>query len=260
MSTTFNIAGIQTRLFWEDVDTNIDHFRQIITEFENPVQLMVLPETFTTGFSMNTSLAKASGEKGLAFMLEMAKSKNTAIAGSLMVQEEQQFFNRLYFVTPSGEVHFYDKKHLFSLGKEHDYFQSGEKQVIVEYAGWKIALQVCYDLRFPVWNRRSEKNDYDLLINVANWPERRSFAWKSLLVARAIENQAFVIGVNRVGKDGNQADFSGDSVILNPFGKTVSSLLPFKEGVVQSSIVKEELEKIRLQFPFAKDADNFEIK
>lgn len=260
MSTTLHIAGIQTQLFWENVDANLNHFRQKISELENHFQLIVLPETFTTGFSMNTSLAKESGEKGLAFMLEMAKTKNAAIVGSMMVQDEQFFFNRLYFVTPSGEVHFYNKKHLFSLAKENHYFQSGEKQVVVAYAGWKIALQVCYDLRFPVWNRRSNEYAYDVLINVANWPERRSFAWKSLLIARAIENQSYVVGVNRVGRDGHHADFSGDSVILSPFGKTLSSLLPFKEGWVQTAIVKEELEKIRSQFPFAADADNFEVK
>ncbi len=260
MQNILKIAGIQTALVWENVEDNLLHFKTILATIPTDADLIVLPETFTTGFSMNTSLSSESHQKGFTFLKEMAQDKNAAIVGSIMIEENNQFFNRLYFVYPSGEYVFYDKKHLFSLVKENEYFAPGNKQVVADYKGWKIALQICYDLRFPVWNRRAENYAYDILLNVANWPERRSFAWKSLLTARAIENQAYVIGINRVGKDGNEIDFSGESIFLDPFGKSKASLLPFKSGILMADFSYEYLQKVRKSFPFAADADAFEFR
>lgn len=260
MQENIHIVGVQANLAWENVEANIAHFSSLILSIQQGADIIVLPEMFATGFSMNTAFAKESGEKGLAALKQWAVNKNAAIVGSLMIEENDQFFNRMYFVLPSGEFFQYDKKHLFTLAKEEDYFAAGNEQVIVTYKGWKIALQICYDLRFPVWNRRNSSYDYDLLINVASWPERRSHAWKSLLVARAIENQTYLVGVNRVGKDASNIDYSGDSVILNPFGQAVASARVFKEDIIQATLSWEKLQKTRRVFAFAKDADSFEIK
>lgn len=260
MQDKIHVIGIQADLAWESVDANIAHFSSLISSINQEIDIIVLPEMFATGFSMNTNFAKESGEKGLIALKQWAANKNAALVGSLMIEENNQYFNRMYFVLPTGEFYQYDKKHLFTLAKEENYFSPGRNQVIVDYKGWKIALQVCYDLRFPIWNRRNPNYDYDLMINVASWPERRSHAWKSLLIARAIENQAYLIGVNRVGKDASSIDYSGDSVILNPFGQAIQSARVFKEDIIQATLSLEKLQKTRRIFGFAKDADSFEIK
>lgn len=252
------IAIVQTQLFWEDVDQNIKHFEQLLSDIQ-PVDMVVLPEMLTTGFSMNTKmLAKESTEKGLAFLKQQAKLHQTAIAGSLMFLEEnkQLCYNTFVFAEPNGQLSFYDKRHLFSPGTEHLYYSKGKNKVIIEYKGWKICPQVCYDLRFPVFSRNQEH--YDVLIYVANWPEKRNSAWEILLKARAIENQAFVIACNRIGVDGNQIPYIGNSAKIDYLG--VSETLGQEEQIQYFELNHQELMAFRQTFPVLSDADDFLLK
>jgi predicted amidohydrolase len=253
------VSVIQSDLFWEDRKRNLDHFTQMVSKVKDS-DLIVLPEMFATGFSMNTNLAEdfAKGDS-ILWLLDQTKKINAAICGSLMIKDNGGYYNRLYFVEPSGLIHTYNKRHLFSLAKEEMYYSKGREQKIVQYKSWNIALQICYDLRFPVWSRRNKSYDYDLLIYVANWPERRSYAWKSLLVSRAVENQSFVIGSNRVGQDFNQVLHSGDSQILNPLGVLMASAHPFRQEIISAELSKESLMKIRDSLPFYSDSDSFTI-
>lgn len=258
MKHELNIATIQTDLYWEDKAKNIQHFTNLLAQSTKIVDIILLPETFTTGFSMNADLAESSGETVL-WMKEMAQYTNAALAGSFFVNENGTCYNRLHFVEPNGKVTIYNKKHLFCLTNENEVFSPGNEQVVVEYKGWKISLMVCYDLRFPVWMRRSPTNEYDLILLVANWPERRSYAWSQLLIARAIENQTYVAAVNRIGKDGNGVLHSGESCILDPMGKHKAVGCPFKEEWIQTSLSLSELQAIRKALPFYGDRDSFNL-
>lgn len=258
MQEELHISLIQTSLYWEDTNKNIEHFTNIIAQLNSQTDIIVLPETFTTGFSMKKELA-TDGNEVLDWMKKMAALKNSAIAGSFFVKEADKCYNRLYFVEPDGKVTIYNKKHLFTLTKEDKIFSPGNRQVIVEYKGWKISLMVCYDLRFPIWMRRSENHDYDMILLVANWPERRSFAWNQLLTARAIENQSYVVAVNRIGKDGNEILHSGDSVILDPIGHVIAKGRSFTNEVVNASIQYSRLRLTRKSLPFFNDGDNFKL-
>jgi predicted amidohydrolase len=192
-------------------------------------------------------------------MKKMARQKNSAIVGSISVKENNQFFNRLYWVFPDQTVEFYNKRHLFSMGNEPKHYNGGNKKLIIEYKGWKICPLVCYDLRFPVWSRNTKQQPYDVLIYVANWPAARSYPWKQLLIARAIENQCFVLGVNRVGDDGNAVSHSGDSMAMNARGEILTKIKPNEETIETVVLLKNELTDFRISFPVLNDGDDFTI-
>lgn len=266
------VTLVQTALHWEDREKNISHFDALLGSVKEKTDLIILPEMFSTGFTMNPeALAETSPGEGLQWLKEKAKEKQCTITGSISVQEDGKFYNRLYWVSPDGMVMQYDKRHLFRLGKEDEHYTAGTKKIITQIRDWKICPLVCYDLRFPVWsrNRYSPQGgsgqkalgnwDYDVLIYVANWPEVRSYAWKQLLIARAIENQCYVIGVNRIGKDGNGFDHSGDSVVINPRGEIISSIKNSEESVTTLELDKNYLEEFRKIFPVGLDADGFDL-
>ncbi len=256
-----NITTIQTHLVWEDVDKNLSHLNEKLSEIKTDTDIIVLPEMFTTGFTMSPqTLAEEHGGKGLQWMLQKSKEKKCIIVGSISVKESNNYYNRLYWTKPDGSYEFYDKRHLFRMGNEHEHYSAGSKKLVVEYKGWKICPLVCYDLRFPVWSRNRKENTYDALIYVANWPEVRSYPWKHLLIARAIENQCYVIGVNRIGEDGNNIKHSGDTCIINPRGEVISKTLAYEDKVETQSISYTYLAEFRKLFPVMMDGDEFDLK
>lgn len=261
MMDHLNISIIQSLLYWEDIDKNLTHFEIKISEIKTEVDILVLPEMFTTGFTMKPELfAEEHGGKGLQWMTKNAIKKNCVIVGSIAVKENNCYYNRLYWVMPDGSYQYYNKRHLFRMGNEHSYYTAGEKKLIVDYKGWKICPLVCYDLRFPVWSRNTKNNSYDVLIYVANWPEVRSYPWKQLLIARAIENQSYVIGVNRIGEDGKGIAHSGDSVIIGPKGEIMTKDTAHKDVIISQLLNYNTLQDFRNQFPAIEDADDFLIK
>lgn len=220
--------------------------------------VIFLPEMFSTGFSMRPSeVAEPMSGETVAWMKEKAEALNAVVTGSVVITENEKFYNRLIWAEPSGEIKHYDKRHRFSYAGEHEEYSAGQTRPTWEYKGWRIRPQICYDLRFPVWARNDD--DYDLLFYVANWPARRSYPWKSLLVARAIENMSYVVGLNRVGEDGNGIDHSGDSVVLNPLGETVSAAQPNTTEVVNATLSKSDLRTTRERFRFLNDRDAFTL-
>lgn len=264
-----NVTLIQTSLYWEDRDKNISHFDNLLNAVKERTDLIVLPEMFTTGFTMKPeTVAEKSNGATLNWLKEKAKSKNAVITGSVSVEENGKYYNRLYWVEPSGKVSVYNKRHLFRMGKEEQHYTMGDAKIVKTINDWKIFPLVCYDLRFPVWSRNKFKKtspasceaEYDVLVYVANWPEVRSYPWKQLLIARAIENQCYVVGLNRIGKDGNGFDHSGDSMVINPRGEVISAIKPHEETIQTISLNKNYLEEFRKIFPVGLDADEFELK
>ena len=224
-------------------------------------EIVVLPEMFSTGFSMKPKqLAETMDGPTVAWMKRISSTKKIVLTGSLIIEEDGLYYNRLLWVLPDGHLGYYDKRHRFAFAGEDKEYTAGHKRLIAQVKGWKINLQVCYDLRFPVWARQesTETPEYDVLLYVANWPERRSHAWKSLLIARAIENQAYVIGVNRVGDDGNGIHHSGDSMVIDPLGVALYHKNE-DEDIFTIVLQKENLQAVREKFPFWKDADQFKI-
>ncbi len=259
MSLTFTL--VQSNLFWENKKANLEMFEQKIFGIKEKTQVVVLPEMFTTGFSMKPNLyaEKMNGET-INWMKKIAQENKIILTGSLMIEDEnEKYFNRLIWALPNGEFGFYNKRHCFAFAGEDKHYTAGNKKSIAQVNGWKINLQICYDLRFPVWARQSKEEMYDVLLYVANWPKRRSYAWKSLLIARAIENQCYVVAVNRIGFDGNNIEHSGDSMVINPLGEILYSKENI-EDIFTITLNKELIEEIRLKFPFWKDADDFLIK
>lgn len=253
------VSILQSTIFWEDKDANLQHFGKKLKRLKGKTDLAILPETFTTGFSMNVaSLADTMDGKTISTIKSWAKEFDFAISGSFIAKVGDNYFNRGFFITPTGDCHTIDKRHLFRMGKEDDFYTPGNSREIVRYKDWNIRLLVCYDLRFPVWSRNTD-NAYDLLIYVANWPDIRSAVWKALLPARAIENMAFVCGVNRVGIDGNNFNHSGDSVIYSPKGKKLLHFPAYKETTRTCILNKEDSDKLRKKFPVWKDADSFSL-
>lgn len=253
-----NLALVQTALHWESPQLNRNHFSLLLAEIP-PVDLIVLPEMFSTGFSMQPeTLAEDKNGPTLAWMIEMAKLHQAAITGSIIIKDQGNYVNRLFFVYPSGEYKCYDKRHLFTLAGEDKHYHPGARKLILEYKGWRINPQVCYDLRFPVWCRNTEH--FDLQIFVANWPERRAVAWKTLLKARAIENICFVAGLNRVGEDGNGVYHSGDSVVRDPLGTRISYIEPGAQSVALVELEYRRISDARSKFAFLNDADEFIMK
>jgi omega-amidase len=249
------ITLIQSELAWEDIDSNLAGFNYKIDAIEEDTHLIILPEMFSTGFTMNAA-ALAQDMKGSAvkWIKEKSTEKNIDIVGSIIADDGGKFFNRLVWAKPDGEIFIYDKKHLFRMAGEEKTYSAGSKNITVELNGWKIRPFICYDLRFPAWTR-NVANQFDAAIFIANWPERRSAHWKALLQARAIENQCYVIGVNRVGIDGNGLSYSGDSSIIDPWG-TVIFQKSKQACIYTGDLSYDILEQSRESFPVWKDADN----
>jgi len=252
------IALIQTDLFWQDASKNRENFDSKIDEIQSEVNLIVLPEMFSTGFTMNASeVAETMQGETIEWMKLKAKQKNAAVTGSVVITENEKFYNRMFFVFPSGEFQYYDKRHSFSLAGEDKLYTCGNKKVIVDFLDWKICLQVCYDLRFPVFVRNVE--NYDLILYVANWPKVRTNAWDALLKARAIENLSYVVGVNRIGNDAHDYEHIGHSQAIDFLGNYILEPQE-KNGVFVVELDKNTMYETRKKLDFLSDRDQFEIK
>ncbi|NPA67931.1 MAG: amidohydrolase [Chlorobi bacterium] len=251
------VTVIQSDLVWENVKANLDNFTKIILSDDKETDLIILPEMFAYGFSMNPEKFAPYRDEITGKMLEFAKHKSAVVTGSVITGENGTYFNTLVWMQPDGTYKTYNKRHLFSFAGEDKHYTKGKTSLITELKGWKIKPLICYDLRFPVWSRN--KNDYDLLLYVANWPERRADAWKTLLKARAIENLSYVIGVNRVGYDGNDVYHSGDSAVFDAKGNRIDNIPSGKKHIETITLNLDELKKFRKKFPAAKDADDFTI-
>lgn len=253
---------IQSYLHWEDKKANLTMLEEKIISIKGKTEIVVLPEMFSTGFSMKPELLaeKMDGET-VEWMKRLSKEKKIILTGSVIIEEGKNFYNRLLWVLPNEQIGVYNKRHCFAYAGEDKHYTSGDSRLIASVKGWKINLQICYDLRFPVWARqqKNEIAEYDVLVYVANWPERRNLAWKTLLQARAIENQCYVIGVNRMGNDGNGIYHSGDSMVIDPLGEILYHKT-HEEDIFTITLLKEKLDEVRQKFPFWKDADDFNIK
>ena len=278
--STLTITTIQSNLSWEDKSANLRMFEQKIADIPEKTEIVVLPEMFSTGFSMKPeSLAETVDGETVEWMKRVSRENKIILTGSVIIEEEGNYYNRMIWMLPNDQYGYYDKRHLFAYAKEDKHYTAGNKRLIASVKGWKINLQVCYDLRFPVWARQSPSHElrsfpekgtpkgeefaaaqeFDVLIYVANWPERRSHAWKTLLCARAIENQCYVIGVNRVGTDANDINYSGNSLVIDPLGQVLYHMAD-DEDVNTITLQKEMLDEVRTKFPFWKDADRFNIE
>jgi omega-amidase len=277
--SSLTITTIQTGLQWEDKAANLQHFEAKIESLREPAELVILPEMFSTGFSMQPErLAETMDGPTLRWMRDIAARERIILTGSVIIEENGHYFNRLIWMLPNGQFGHYDKRHRFAYAGEDAHYTAGAKRLVASVKGWRVLPLVCYDLRFPVWSRQTpqesaEKPDpgspaepaaapdleYDLLLYVANWPERRSHAWKTLLQARAIENQCYVAGVNRIGQDGHEIHHSGDSMIIDPLGETLYHAGASDETFTLT-LQKDDLAKVRQRFPFWRDADHFSIE
>ncbi|NUY81342.1 amidohydrolase [Flavobacterium sp. MAH-1] len=257
METQLNIALVQTPLVWQDCEANRNLLEEKINAIAEPVDIIVLPEMFSTGFTMTPNeCAETMNGKSVKWMKRLASEKNSAIVGSLVIKSGVKCYNRLLFVRPTGEIETYDKRHLFTLAGEDKVYTSGRKKLVLDYKGFKICPLICYDLRFPAFSRNVE--DYDLLIYVANWPLPRIAAWDALLKARAIENMCYVVGVNRVGEDWNKHQYPGHSQVLDYLGETLLSAWE-NEGVFIIGIDKRPMLETREKLAFLNDRDNIKV-
>lgn len=258
-----SVTLIQSGLHWEDKAANLNMFTEKLSSIPEDAELVILPEMFSTGFSMNPdALAEDMEGETMQWMKRMAAEKKIILTGSLIIEESERYYNRLVWMLPNGQYGFYDKRHLFAFAGEDEHYTPGTKRMVASVKGWKVLLQICYDLRFPVWSRQNKKAEgpeYDLLVYVANWPERRIHAWKTLLTARAIENQCYVVGVNRVGTDGNDHVYSGDSMVVDPMGEILYQK-SYEEDIFSVQLDYEKLKTIRSKLPFWKDGDHFTIE
>lgn len=253
------VTLVQSMLHWEDAAANRTMLGARLAALKGATDLVVLPEMFTTGFTMRSAeLAEEMNGPTALWMREQARSLDAALYGSAIIQDQGQCFNRGLFVKPDGEVAVYDKRHLFRFASETDHYSAGRERVVVQWRGWRLLLQVCFDLRFPVFARN--RGDYDAILYVANWPEARRFPWSQLLIARAIENQCYAAGVNRVGMDGKGIHYSGDSALIDPRGAVIASIEPSREGVATATLAWEELDDFRKKFPVALEADDFGLR
>jgi predicted amidohydrolase len=287
-SITFTL--VQTALYWEDKRANLQMLEEKIKNIREKTQVVILPEMFSTGFSMKPEiLAETMDGETVQWMKKVAAEKKVILTGSVIIQEDKYYYNRSMWMLPNGQFGCYNKRHLFAYAEEDKHYTAGSERFIASVNGWKVNLQVCYDLRFPVWARQTsppappqqvgegtraasrspsttplerglgaEVFEYDVLLYVANWPERRSTAWKTLLQARAIENQCYVIGVNRVGKDGSGIYHSGDSMVIDPLGEVLYHKKD-EEDIFTITLEKQNLVEIRERFQFWRDADKFQI-
>jgi omega-amidase len=281
--STLTITTVQTKLHWEDKAANLQMLEEKILSIKEKTEIVVLPEMFSTGFSMKArTLAEKMDGDTVNWMKKVSAEKKIILTGSIIIKESapstmemargEVYYNRLVWMLPNGQYGIYDKRHRFAFAGEDDHYTAGTKRLIASVKGWKINLQVCYDLRFPVWSRQTSPSnsltkgegelvtpEYDLLIYVANWPEGRIIAWQTLLRARAIENQCYVVGVNRVGNDGNAIYHSGDSMIIDPFGEILYHKKE-EEDIFTITLDKGHLQSIREKFPFWRDGDDFTIR
>lgn len=273
--SSLTITVIQPDLAWEDKSSNLNLLLKKIESIQERTEVVILPEMFSTGFSMKPEiLAEKMQGKTIEWMRKISVSKKIILTGSLIIEEEGHYFNRLVWMLPNGKFGYYDKRHLFAYAGEDEHYTAGNKRLIASANGWKINLLICYDLRFPVWARQTplpavvlkgqeyadeeKRFEYDLLVYVANWPEKRANAWKILLQARAIENQCYVVGVNRVGEDANKIRYRGDSMIVDPLGQILYQKSE-EEDVFTFTLQKQTLDEVRERFPFWKDADEFKL-
>ena len=263
------VTIIQSGLYWEDVRQNLNMFAGKIRSINESTDIIVLPEMFNTGFSMNSEkLAETMQGKTVAWMKEIAKKSNAVVVGSLIIRDVilsgvERYYNRLVWMQPNGDFYTYDKRHLFRMANEHEHFSSGHYRIIINYKGWRICPLICYDLRFPVWSRNTSNNEtpaYDCLIYIANWPEPRKLHWSKLLEARAIENQCYVVGVNRVGEDQNNFSYTGNSAIINHMGEAIGITPENTEAIKTVELSLSELNAWREKFPVSLDGDEFEVK
>lgn len=255
-SEQLHITVIQPDIVWENKVANLQQYENTISGIKGPKHVVVLPEMFSTGFSMAPErLAEPMAGRSVTWMADMAVKYRCILTGSLIIEEEGKYYNRMLWVQPDGRIGFYDKRHLFAYADEDKHYTRGETKLIAQVNGWRINLQICYDLRFPVW-ARNQGDDYDVLLYVANWPEVRSLAWKTLLQARAIENMCYVVGVNRVGKDGKDFNYSGDSSVFGPLGELIWQQSN-EEACHTVTLEREVLQKTRTKLPFLNDADKF---
>jgi omega-amidase len=265
--STLKVTIAQVAAIWENAEASRSHIDKQLSQLDAPTDLIVLPEMFTTGFSMKpeTVAEHFDTEKmeTLNWMRTWAAKLDAVVTGSVSVEEGGRYYNRLLWVRPDGSFAYYDKRHRFTFAGEHQHYERGEALLVEEWRGWKICPFVCYDLRFPVFSRNRLVNDqplYDVLIYVASWPEVRREPWKKLLLARAIENQSYVVAVNRVGTDDNDLTYTGDSSFINPKGEYQHELTPSKEEVVTIEFSRQELDDFRIKFPVLNDADGFTLK
>ncbi len=257
------ILAIQSDLHWENPVKNRDDFEKKIEDNFNSHHLIILPETFTTGFPVNPgSFAETTEGPTIKWMRKLSSGYNAVITGTILIQGKTGYANTLIWMQPDGEYDLYEKRHVFTMGGEHKNITPGKSKLIVDLFGWKICPMICYDLRFPVWNKNTYKNnsfEYDLAIFVANWPAVRSYPWKTLLLARAIENQAYIVGVNRVGEDNSGINYSGDSVIVDPRGNIISQASANCNQVLSTSLSYDDLQNFRRNFNVGPDWDSFTI-
>jgi omega-amidase len=253
------ISLVQYDIIWENRTENLKNLETLLSPLSGKTDIVILPEMFTTGFSMDPArLCEQPGGETFLWMTRMAGKGNFGICGSYIIREENLFFNRFVFVSPEKEVHIYDKRHLFSMSDEDKHFSPGKSRLVFTFRGFRISPYICYDLRFPVWSRN--RNDFDLMIYCANWPESRSGVWKTLLMARAIENQSYVAGANRIGTDGNGTVYTGDTVIIDPRGNIIAAAENNTECSVTADLSINELSAFRKRFPVLADADDFTIR
>jgi omega-amidase len=253
-----NISIVQPDLGWEDKTANFSNLSRMISPLFNKTDIVILPEMFNTGFSINPEkLSELPGTETLKWMLNLSQQGNFGLCGSYIVKENGKYFNRLVFVAPDNQTWHYDKRHLFSMGGEDKIFSAGKNRLVFNFRGVNISPYICYDLRFPVWSRN--RNDCDLIIYSANWPEVRRDVWNTLLKARAIENQCYVAGANRIGTDGNGIGYCGDSILISPKGDAICTANRNEEGSLTGEISMTELADFRKKFPVQKDADGFSI-
>lgn len=258
MQSQLKIAIIQSNIVWHNAKKNRIHLSKKIEKITEKVEVIVLPEMFSTGFTMNPlEVAETMNGETVKWMKSTAVKLGIAICGSIVIKEENKFYNRFIFAFPSGKIQYYNKRHLFSLAGEDKVYSKGEQKVIINYKGWKICPQVCYDLRFPVFSRNTE--DYDVLLYVANWPKPRNFAWNTLLKARAIENLSYTIGVNRVGVDNNNLEYIGNSAVYNCLGEQISISNNENEFIEVVKLDKNHISETRNKFNFLNDKDEFKL-
>lgn len=259
MQNQLKVALVQSDLVWENPEQNRLNFKEKIKQLNKPVDIIILPEMFTSGFTMNPNhVFETMKGKTISWMKEIASNINTAICGSLVIFENENFYNRFVFVTPKGDLYKYDKRHTFTLAGESEVYDAGNVKLIINYKGWNICPLVCYDLRFPVWARNIE--NYDILFYVANWPKARINAWDTLLKARAIENMSYCVGVNRIGSDNNNLEYPGHSMVYDSLGESITDKSPNTELTKIVTLEKKHLETVRQKLKFLDDKDDFTLK
>ncbi len=253
------ITLVQSDIHWENPGANLAKFEKIIRELKGKTEIVLLSEMFSTGFSMKAHhLAEDMNGNTVRWMKNLARENALAVAGSIIVIEDGKFYNRFLFVEPGGNIHYYDKRHLFRMSGENEQFSQGDRRVVVEYEGFRFLLQTCYDLRFPVFMR--SKGDYDVILVVASWPESRVDIWKKLIYARAIENLCYIVALNRVGADGLGYNHSGESTACDYRGRELAKCQPNKEEIITVTLSKPELDEFHDSYPAMKDWDDFELK